>query len=163
MAIPRCGTPAALPDLPEIVAFESNEAGGLRVFFSEKAGALPASQVCMPRPTILVAEPEPSEALSVRKLVLETAKYNVITAHSTNEALDLFHLFPNLNVAVLVMNASIDCEKIAQSIRKATEKIFLVALSPRIGDKCAFADHMLSSHEPGELVDLMRLLVGDPR
>ena len=99
----------------------------------------------------------------MRKLVLETAKYNVITAHSTNEALDLFHLFPNLNVAVLVMDTSIDCERIAQSIKKATEKIVVVALSPRIGDRCTYADHNLSSHEPGELVDLMRSLVGDPR
>src|SRR5437763_1250257 len=30
----------------------------------------------MPRPTVLVVEPEPHEALSVRKLVLETAKFN---------------------------------------------------------------------------------------
>lgn len=99
----------------------------------------------------------------MRKLVLETAKFNVITAHSTSEALELFQLFPNLNVAVLVMDTSIDCERIAQSIRKATEKIIVVALSPRIGDKCAFADHNLSSHEPGEVVDLMRSLAGDPR
>lgn len=117
----------------------------------------------MPRPTILVAEPEPSEALSVRKLVLETAKYNVLTAHSTREALDLFHLFPNINVAVLVMDTTINCEQIAESLKKATDKIVTVALSARIGDKCAYADHQLSSHEPGELVDLMRSLVGDPR
>jgi CheY-like chemotaxis protein len=164
MARARRRTPAALSGLPEIVAAESNfKPGGVKSISSRKAAALPASQVCMPRPTILVAEPEPSEALSVRKLVLETAKFNVITAHTTQEALDLFHLFPNLNVAVLVMDTSIDCERIAQSIRKATDKIALVALSARIGDKCAFADHNLSSHEPGELVDLMRSLVGDPR
>jgi hypothetical protein len=53
-------------------------------------------------PVKLVAEPEPSQALSVRKLVLETAKHNVLTAHSTREALDLFHLFPNVSMAVLV-------------------------------------------------------------
>jgi hypothetical protein len=34
------------------------------------------------RPTLLVAESEPVEALSVRKLVLETDKFNVLTAHS---------------------------------------------------------------------------------
>ena len=63
----------------------------------------------MPRPTLLVAEPEPSQALSVRKLVLETAKYNVLTAHSSREALDLFHLFPNVSMAVLVGDDGIDC------------------------------------------------------
>jgi len=34
----------------------------------------------VPRPTFLMAEPEPEQALSTRKLVLETAKFNVITA-----------------------------------------------------------------------------------
>jgi len=117
----------------------------------------------MARPTILVAESEPSHALSVRKLVLETAKYNVLTAHSTREALDIFHLFPNINVAVLVMEGAIDCEQIARSIKETTSKILTVALSPRIGGRCNNIDHMLSSHEPEELVSLMRSLVGDPR
>jgi CheY-like chemotaxis protein len=117
----------------------------------------------MPRPTILVAEPEPSQALSVRKLVLETAKYNVLTAHTTREALDIFQLFPNINVAVLVMNGEIDCELIARSIKDVTDKIVVVALSGRIGEKCNGADHLLANHEPEQLVNLMRLLVGDPR
>jgi hypothetical protein len=39
----------------------------------------------MPGPTLLVAEPEPLEALSVRKLVLENAEFNVLTAHSRRE------------------------------------------------------------------------------
>ena len=56
----------------------------------------------MPRPTLLIAEPDPVQALSVRKLVMETAKYNVMTAHSTREAIDIFHLFPNVSAAVLV-------------------------------------------------------------
>jgi DNA-binding response OmpR family regulator len=117
----------------------------------------------MPRPTILVAEPEPSEALSVRKLVLETAKYNVLTAHTTREALDIFHLFPNINAIVLVMGGIIDCRLVAQSIKNVTAKITILALSPRIGDKCESVDHTLSSHEPEELVKLLRSLLGDPR
>ena len=36
----------------------------------------------MGRPTILIVEPEPNEALSARKLVVETAKFNVTTAYS---------------------------------------------------------------------------------
>src|SRR4051812_48605380 len=46
----------------------------------------------MARPTLLVAEPEPEAALSVRKLVLETAKFNVLTAHSDEETVELFHV-----------------------------------------------------------------------
>ncbi len=111
----------------------------------------------MPRPTILVAEPEPAQALSVRKLVLDTAKFNVITAHSSREALDLFHLFPNINAAVLVSGGQIDCESIATRIKEATPKV------PIIGVRCEDADHKIPSYEPEELVALLRSLLGDPR
>ena len=51
----------------------------------------------LPRPAFLVAEPEPEQALSTRKLLLETFKFNVITAHSERETVDLLHLFPDIN------------------------------------------------------------------
>jgi hypothetical protein len=117
----------------------------------------------MPRPTLLVAEPEPSQALSVRKLVLETAKFNVLTAHSTREGLDIFHLFPNISAAVLVDSTEIDCEAIGKGIRSATDKVLLIFLTPHIGKRCRYADHELSSHEPEELLELVRSLLGDPR
>lgn len=116
----------------------------------------------MARPTILVAEIEPNQALSVRKLVLESAKFNVLTAHSTGEALDIFHMFPNVNVAVLVMDGGIDCELVARSIKQVTTKIPIVATSARIAQKCENADHMLSSHEPETLIKLMRAIGGRP-
>jgi CheY-like chemotaxis protein len=117
----------------------------------------------MPRPTILVAEPEPSQALSVRKLVLETAKFNVLTAHSTREALDLFHLFPNVSMAVLVGGNNIDCDSIAKSIKGATDKVPVVFLNMSIGGICREADHNLPSGEPEKLLDLIRSVLGDPR
>ena len=117
----------------------------------------------MPRPTLLVAEPEPSQALSVRKLVLETAKFNVLTAHSTREALDIFHLFPNISAAVLVGETSIDCDKVGSSVKKATDKVPIIYLHGSMGGRCAFADQDLSSHEPETLVERVRSMLGDPR
>ena len=117
----------------------------------------------MPRPTLLVAEPEPDQALSVRKLVLETAKFNVLTAHSTREAIDLLHLFPNISLAVLVDSDGIDCEWVTNAIRGATNKIPVIFLSPRIGARCKNADHKVSSHQPEDLLTLVRSLLGDPR
>lgn len=117
----------------------------------------------MPRPTLLVAEPEPSQALSVRKLVLETAKFNVLTAHSTREALDLFHLFPNVSATILVGESSIDCDKVGSSIKKATEKVPIVYLHASVGGRCTSADHDLSSHEPEALLEVVRSMFGDPR
>lgn len=117
----------------------------------------------MPRPTVLVAEPEPSEALSVRKLVLETGKFNVLTAHSTREALDLFHLFPNVSAVVLAEGDRIDCDAIAKSIKTAISKLPIVFLNKRIGQICRDSDHTLASDEPEKLLELMRSLLGDPR
>jgi hypothetical protein len=115
------------------------------------------------RPAFLVAEPEPQQALSVRKLVLETGKFNVLTAHSTCEAIDTFHLFPNVAAAILAGESQIDCEKVASIIKGATHKVPIIYLHASIGGRCTRADHDLSSHEPEALLDLVRSLFGDPR
>ena len=99
----------------------------------------------------------------MRKLVLETAKFNVLTAHSTREALDLFHLFANISMAVLVGESSIDRDMFAKHIRTTAEKIPIVFASARIGAKCEYADHSRPTGEPEELLDLVRSLLGDPR
>jgi CheY-like chemotaxis protein len=117
----------------------------------------------MIRPTILVAEPEPANALSVRKLVLETAKFNVLTVHSTQEALDTLRLFPNLHLAVLVMDGVIDVEGIAATIKEQNPKTPVIAATPRVGEKSQTADLTVSSYEPEELLNVIRSLLGDPR
>jgi len=117
----------------------------------------------MPRPTLLVAEPEPEQALSVRKLVLETGKFNVLTAHSNREALDILELFPNIDAAVLVDDRDIDCNDVGNHIKSATNKVPIIFLHATIGGHCASADHHLSSHEPELLLELIRSLLGDPR
>lgn len=117
----------------------------------------------MARPTLIIAEPEPIEALSTRKLVLESAKFNVITAHDNGEALELFRSFPNIDAVVVVEARDIDCEKLAGELRKMNATIPLIALSPRIGAKCENVDHNISSHQPEELLNLVRSLLGDPR
>ena len=116
-----------------------------------------------PRPTILVAEPESIHSLSIRKLVLETAKFNVITAHSTCEALALFEQFPRISAAVLVDDGTIDCDEVAHTVRRGNNSIPIVGAAPGIGQRCDSADHNVSSHEPEQLVKLMRSLLGDPR
>lgn len=109
-----------------------------------------------------MAETESLQALSTRKLVLETGKFNVLTAHSTTEALDLIHLFPNISMADLSINQPIDCARIAREI-KATSRVPIIALSPRQGDQCDFADHTLSGYEPESLLALARSMLGDPQ
>ncbi len=101
--------------------------------------------------------------MSVRKLVLETAKFNVLTAHSTREALDLFQLFPNISAAIVVGSNTVNCELVARHIKTATDKVPVVFLAQMAGSVCRDADHRLPSHEPELLLELVRRLFGDPR
>lgn len=119
----------------------------------------------MIRPTVIVAEPEPPEALSTRKLVLETAKFNVLTVHSTEEALETFAVFPECSTIVLVASEAIDCEAIVTKIRSSNgaRKLPIIALAPRIGFACEGADYVLPSGDPHSLLELARSLFGDPR
>ena len=63
-----------------------------------------ASIPYMARPTLVVAETEPVAALSVRKLVLETAKFNVLTAHSAAEAAEIFDKAPQIVSALVIVS-----------------------------------------------------------
>lgn len=103
------------------------------------------------------------QALSVRKLVLESAKFNVITAHSTREALEVIEAFPRISAAVLVAEENIGCEQIAEAIHKKLPNVPVIGLCPHEGARCQGADHQVSSYNPEELVQLVRDLLGDPR
>jgi len=117
----------------------------------------------MPRPTVLIAEPEPEQALSTRKLVVETGKFNVLTAHSGQEALDVFRLFPNISAAVLVVCEAIDAAEVANQMKSIKPALPIICLSPRIDEGCAHADYTISSYEPHALLERLRSLLGDPR
>lgn len=55
----------------------------------------------MTRPCFLVVDREHSGSISTRKLVIETAKFNVITAYSSDEAIDTLRRFPAVSGIVL--------------------------------------------------------------
>lgn len=118
----------------------------------------------MARPTVLMAEPDPIQAISVRKLVLETAKFNVLTAHSPEELLESVDLFPAISAIIVSQDESFDCEKtIAAVQKKLKKKIPIIAIVPGVAQRCEGADYHASSHEPEKLLELARSLLGDPR
>ncbi len=113
-----------------------------------------------------MAEPEPPESISARKLVLETAKFNVVTAHSMPEAEEALRLLaPGL--AGLVVTSTLgpedDCATLAQSFKKTKPESPVIYLSPTGFQHCRWADHQLSTYEPEKLLNLARDLFGDPR
>ena len=118
----------------------------------------------MKRPTILVAEPEHAEGLSTRKLVLETAKFNVLTAHSGEEAQHLLDVFPNVDAVVVHSSVpGLSCNKVVEYVRQKMPQMYVVFLATTDGARCKGVNSVLSSHAPHALLEDMREQFGDPR
>ena len=118
----------------------------------------------MVRPTLLVVEPEPEQALSTRKLVLETGKFNVLTAHSGPEFMELLRRFPKVDCAIVHgMLKDIRCAEMFAAVKKMNPGMPTILLSAKVHASCKGADHVISSHQPEALLELARNLLGDPQ
>ena len=115
------------------------------------------------RPTFLVAEPEAPDGLSSRKLVLETAKFNVLTAHSAKETLAMIEKFPEIDA--VVVHVDLDpgsCAELVKEIRQRLQNVLIVVLSPSEHLTCSGADEFVYSHDPEALLKLLRGHFGNP-
>ncbi len=115
------------------------------------------------RPCFLVIDHEFPDSISTRKLVLETAKYNVITAYSGNEAIETFRLYPNING--IVMNEAVtgmDCAVLVKELRAIRSDVLLIVTSSRGTTDCVMADHQLDNFDPASLLKMLRKLVPNP-
>ena len=119
-------------------------------------------QNLMARPVFLVIEVEQPDGLSTRKLLLESAKYNVLTAHSGHEGLEVAREHPVSAVILHHGMHDLPTEKLVSELKTLRPKIPLVLLVPNAGGRRANVDHTLSSHEPGALLSLLQRLCGKP-
>lgn len=114
------------------------------------------------RPAFIVVDPEHPGSISTRKLLLETAKLNVLTSYSGAEGIATLQRFPNVDA--IVLNADIrdmDCEEIVQQMKAASSNVPVILISPAgHTSKCGEVDHQISSYEPKELLDLLQKLFG---
>lgn len=118
----------------------------------------------MRRPTFLVAEPEPDQALSSRKLLLENFKFNVITAHSEQEMLELLDVFPKVDAVILHDDTpGLTAVGIVKKVKEKVPNMQVVALNPQGNARTHLADHVVNSHKPEELLHLLQRIFGDPR
>ena len=108
------------------------------------------------RLVVLMIEVEQPEGLSTRKLVLETARHNVITAYSTPVGIKLLRRFPNVDVVVL--HTELEDRSFKQTIRElknARNDVPVIGISPRADRDMDGADYMISSHDPHALLELL--------
>ena len=103
---------------------------------------------------ILMIESEQPEGISSRKLVVETAKHNVITAYNPSTGLELLRRFPAVD-AVLIHATVLDHLPLIPQIRDLNPDIPIIIATPRPTDQYAGASYTVPSHEPQSLLDLL--------
>ena len=102
--------------------------------------------------------------MSSRKLVIETAKFNVITAYSKAELKELVERFPAIDAVVI--HRDLIAREMAASIedlKRAINGRPVILVSPNMSDDTGQGDYLVDSHEPEDLLRLLRKLFGDPR
>ena len=111
----------------------------------------------MIRPCFLVIDREFPGSISTRKLVIETAKFNVITAYSGREALEVFKRFPAVDGVVLDGGIDdISAEELTEELKAIQPKIPVVVIAFPGFDGCPRADFHLESFNPAKLLEILR-------
>jgi CheY-like chemotaxis protein len=104
----------------------------------------------------LIIESERTDGLSTRKLLLESAKHNVVTAYSGKEGVEMYKRFPNVDaVCIEAELKDLKGARVAMSIKEINPKIRIVGLSPRVAARCDWADETIDSHDPNALLELL--------
>lgn len=110
----------------------------------------------MKRLTALMVEVEQPEGLSARKLVLETAKHNVLTAYNGEDGMELMQKFPNVDVVVVHTEIrDISFAEFVRQVKQTRPDVRVVALSPEGNRDPAGADFVIPSHQPHMLLELL--------
>ena len=113
----------------------------------------------MLRPCFIVIDREIAGGISTRKLVIETAKFNVITAYSGQEAIATLKRFPAVDG--IVLNAGVEepsASELVQELKRLQPQLpVIVIFAPGAATSDA-GDHQLDSFEPASLVALLQQL-----
>ena len=109
----------------------------------------------------MIIESERVDGLSTRKLLLESAKHNVLTAYSGKEGVEMYKRFPNVDaVCIEAELPDLKSSTVAESIRKVNPKARILGLSPRLAALCKWADKTIDSHDPSALLEVLEEIGG---
>lgn len=117
----------------------------------------------MDRPCFLVVDREYPGSISTRKLVIETARFNVITAYDTDEAITCLRRFPNVDG--VVVNADLagyeECKQLIADLRTIVPGINIVVTSGGGYRRCDDNEYHVDSLDPKKLLDCLQSLKKD--
>ena len=114
----------------------------------------------MVRPCFLVIDREHAGSISTRKLVMETAKLNVITAYSAEEGLDTLVMYPAIHGIIVDAGLpGMPCAELVQRLRQLAPGLPIVGIGTPRQRSCPGVDHFLEGFEPTKLMNLLRRLI----
>jgi hypothetical protein len=108
------------------------------------------------RLVVLMVEVEQPEGISSRKLILETARHNVLTAYSGDGAVYLLERFPNVDLAII--HTELEGKEFETTVRRLKEMrpdLYIVAISPVDSGKQEGVNAVLPSYDPQELLEFL--------
>ena len=104
---------------------------------------------------LLMIEPEQPEALSARKLVIETVKHNVITAYNPEIGMNLLHRFPAVDAVFVHADCLHTHGTLLKQIKEFVPDTPLIVGVPSANQIIPEANFIVDSHMPSALVDLL--------
>jgi DNA-binding response OmpR family regulator len=113
----------------------------------------------MYRPCFLVADPEHAGNISTRKLVIETAKFNVITAYSGAELLETLRRFPGVDGVVLdgaLFDLSLD--EVIRQMKAIKPGLTTVVILPPGTPRVEAAEYQVESLNPANLLEALQTI-----
>jgi CheY-like chemotaxis protein len=113
----------------------------------------------MIRPCFLVVDREFAANISTRKLIIETAKFNVITAYSGAEALETIKRFPSVDG--IVLDAGLrdrPAHEVVHQLKQLQPRIPIILICAPGSDDCPEADYHLEFFDPAKLLELLQSL-----
>jgi hypothetical protein len=115
------------------------------------------------RPCFLILDDEFPGSISSRKLVIESAKLNVITAYSPDEAIETLHRFPNVTGVVInvQMHGKKTCRQVIDGLREVHSGVPIITVSPSGYDRCGGEQFHVSSFDPKQLLDVLEAVCPD--
>jgi DNA-binding response OmpR family regulator len=109
------------------------------------------------RPCFLVVDNDYPGSISTRKLVLESAKLNVLTAHTAEEAVRTIQRFPNIDGVVLdTQLKGLPCAEVIEQMRGAKTDMPVITVSPSGHDPCGGEQYHVSNFDPKQLLEAVR-------
>lgn len=114
----------------------------------------------MDRPCFLVVDRDFPGSISSRKLVIETGKFNVITAFDPAEALACLERFPKVDGVVVdaEMVDGEECRNLINDLRAIVPKLDVIVVSTGGSIRHDRSEYCVDSLNPKELLDCLQSL-----